>query len=371
METLRRYVFPIVWMLIFAVIALALAKMAFFPAGATVTEEDPLTPTADFDQYATVVPETGDITSTLSLDAVVQPDAGTPVLAKHSGEITKIWVKNGDTVAKGDRILQVRVPQEPAMPEAAPAGPVSGELGPDGEPDAAPAPAPAADPAPAVQYLYLNLTAPEAGKITGLTLAEWQTTSAGEPVANLSPGTYSIVADLTPEQQLDLLDTEIKATADLPTAKDPVPCAAPTITEDTELEEPEQPQGVPGVVFEGPGMEMPQEQGSGISAAQLRCPVPEGTKIVPGLSVKVSVDLGSASGVMTVPTTAVEGNGTDGTVYVFDEATGEPTPVPVTLGLRGDGVVEIVDGLEEGQEILQFVPGVDNPDSGIYGGGMW
>lgn len=362
METIRRYVFPIIWMLILAVIALALAKMAFFPAGATVSGEDPLTPTAEFDQYATVLPETGDISSTMTLGALVQPDAGTPVLAKHAGEITKIWVKNGDQVEEGDRILQVRVPQEPAA-----IAPAAEEVGPDGQL----LPAAPQDPSPAIEYLYINITAPEAGKITGLTLAEWQSTTVGEAVATLSPGTYSIVADLQPEQQLELLDLEIKATADLPTAKDPVPCAAPTITEDTELEEPEQPQGVPGVVFEGPGMEMPQEQGSGISAAQLRCPVPEGTKIVPGLSVKVTVDLGSANGVMTVPTTAVEGSGSEGTVYVMDEATGEPTPVPVTLGLRGEGVVQIVDGLEEGQEILQFVPGVDNPDSGMYGGGMW
>lgn len=366
MESVRRYVFPIVWMLIFAVIALALAKLAFFPANAVAGEGDELYPTAEFDQYATVVPESGDITSTMALDAIVQPDAGTPVLAKASGEITKIWVKNGDTVAKGDRILQVRVPQEPAMPEAPAIGSDTGELGPDGEPITAPAPA--ADPSPAVEYLYLNLTAPEAGKITGLTLAEWQTTSAGEPVATLSPGTYSIVADLTPEQQLDLLDTEIKATADLPTAKDAVPCAAPSITEDEKVEEPTAPQQPDGVGFDMPGME---PGGSGISAAQLRCPVPEGTKIVPGLSVKVTVDLGSASGVMTVPTTAVEGNGTDGTVYVFDEATGEPTPVPVTLGLRGEGVVQIVEGLQEGQEILQFVPGVDNPEGAMFGGGMW
>ena len=362
METLRRYVFPIVWMMIFAVIALALAKMAFFPTGATVTEEDPLTPTADFDQYATAVPETGDITSTLSLDAVVQPDAGTPVLAKHSGEITKIWVKNGDMVAKGDRILQVRVPQDPVAVESASGDPAA--PGPDGEP----LPAPAPDPAPAQEYLYLNITAPEAGRIAGLTLAEWQSTTAGQTVATLSPGTYSIVAGLSPEEQLQLLDLDIEATAELPTAAEPVPCTAPTITEDEKVEEPTAPQQPEDAGFDMPGIE---PGGSGISAAQLRCPVPEGIKIVPGLSVKVSVDLGSASGVMTVPTTAVEGNGTDGTVYVMDEATGEPTPVPVTLGLRGEGVVEIVEGLEEGQEILQFVPGVDNPEGAMVGGEMW
>ncbi|QNN82663.1 hypothetical protein H3H54_01440 [Brachybacterium sp. Z12] len=41
------------------------------------------------------------------------------------------------------------------------------------------------------------------------------------------PGTYSIVADLTPEQQLSLLDVELDATAKLPTTQDPVTCTSP------------------------------------------------------------------------------------------------------------------------------------------------
>jgi multidrug efflux pump subunit AcrA (membrane-fusion protein) len=47
---------------------------------------------------------------------------------------------------------------------------------------------------------------------------------------------------------------------------------------------------------------------------------------------------------------------------VLDEGTGEPAPVEVELGLRQDGRVEITGGLEEGQEILEFVPGVDAPN---------
>ena len=85
-------------------------------------------------------------------------------------------------------------------------------------------------------------------------------------------------------------------------------------------------------------------------------------KVVPGLEVAVSVALGSRSDVLTVPTTAVEGEASTGTVYVLDEETGEPAPAEVELGLRQDGRVEITDGLEEGQEILEFVPGVDAPN---------
>lgn len=389
MDALRRYVFPLLWLLIFAVIALALAKLAFFPSGATAAEEDTTTPSAEFDQFALVGAEAGDIASELALEAVVQPDPGTELLATETGEITKVWVADGDEVREGDRILQVRIPEEPefsAAPEvkrgAAPdtAEPGAAALGAEGEdpapeapvaPAPAPAPAPGPGPAPEQEYRYVDLRATADGTIRDLAVIEWQSLSVGERVATLSPGTYSIVAELAPEQQLSLLDVDIAATAQLPSAADPITCRAPDITEDTELDEDagsgaQPPSAEEAWVGEPHGM----EETGGVSAAQLRCPVPESARVVPGLSVQVTVALGSATDVLTVPTTAVEGEGEVGTVYALEESTGEPAPLEVTLGLRGDGVVEIVDGLEEGQQILQFVPGVDDPEAGM-GGEVW
>lgn len=370
MDALRRYVFPLIWMLILAVIALSLARMAFFPADASGADEDPTTPSAEFDQYAVVPVQTSDIASTMVLPAVVQPDPGTELKATDEGEINKIWAREGDTVEKGQRILQVRVPEEPApaalMPETPADGTTEGETGEDQSGEGA-APEPVEQPAPEPQeteqqYRYLTLYANAPGKITGLTLAEWESVATGDVVATISPGTYSIVAELTPEQQLSLLDVDINASAILPTSADPVRCKAPGITEDAEVEKPEDPQIDP---MSG------EPASSSTSAAQLECAVPAGTKIVPGLSVEVTVDLGSAHDVLTVPTTAAEGTGETGTVYTIDEATGEPTPVEVTFGKRGDGIVEVTEGLEEGQEILQFVPGVDNPEADMGGGEMW
>ncbi|MGO1926258.1 efflux RND transporter periplasmic adaptor subunit [Brachybacterium tyrofermentans] len=371
MDALRRYVFPLIWMLILAVIALSLARMAFFPADASGAAEDPDVPAAEFDQYAVVPVETSDIASELTLPATVQPDEGTELKATDEGEINKIWAREGDTVEKGQRILQVRVPEEPAPvdipPEMPAEGTTDGATAGDGTDEGGAGAEPVEQPAPQPeeteqQYRYLTLYANAPGKITGLTLAEWESVATGDVVATISPGTYSIVAELTPEQQLSLLDVDIDASAILPTATDPVHCKAPGITEDAEVAKPEAPQIDP---MTG------EETTSSVSAAQLECAVPAGTKIVPGLSVEVTVKLGSATGVLTVPTTAAEGTGETGTVYMLDEGTGEPTPVEVTLGLRGDGVVEITEGLEEGQEILQFVPGVDNPDDGMGGGEMW
>lgn len=402
MAAVRRYVFPLIWMLIFAIIAIALARLAFFPGDAQAGDgEDPAVPAVEFDQYATVPVETGDIASALALPGVVESDPGTDLKATEEGKINKIWSREGDTVEKGQRILQVRIPQdpEPVLPgtrsggedtidegtgtdgtgddgtgnegtsdESAQAGGKAGgadEATPGTAGDTIEQPSPQA----ATEYTYVDLVASASGKLTGLAVEEWQSLAVGDVVASISPGTYSIVADLTPEQQLSLLDTTIKATATLPTSPDPVTCDAPDITEQSGSSDDDAAKDTEPQIDPMTG----EETSSGTSVAQLECPVPEGTRIVPGLSVEVAVDLGTAEGVLVVPTTAVEGEGEAGTAYALDEETGEPLPAEVSLGKRGDGVVEITKGLEEGQEILQFVPGVDNPEDemGMDGMGGW
>jgi multidrug efflux pump subunit AcrA (membrane-fusion protein) len=364
METIRRFVFPIIWMVIFAVIAIALGKMAFFSddSNAADPDDDGIGPVVDYDQYATVPAEKGDIASTLELSATVVPDPSTPLLATHAGEVNWVWVKNGDTVDKGDEILQVRVPveEQETATETGTAGGTDDDT--DGTVAAPTTP-------PEQKYHYYTLRATSAGTVKEFNTLVGQELGIGDTVLQLSPGTYSISAELTPEQQLDLLDKDIEATAALPTSEDPIRCTKPSIEEDEagdgsgDNDDPEQqPQIDPQT-----GEEITPET----SAASLTCAVPKKTAIVPGLSVTITVDLGSAEGVLTVPTTAVEGSLAQGTVYQLDEETGEPVPVGVELGLRGPDTVEIKSGLEEGDEVLQFVPGVENPDGGMGGEEMF
>lgn len=349
MEAVRRYVFPVIWMVILAVIAAALAKMAFF-SSAPADGDPGASPAAEVDPYATVAVSRGDIASSIDLSATVTPDDGTPLAARDAGEISTLWVRNGDHVVEGDKILQVRVPrEEDPAPVAVAADPTGGD------------PAAVATAAPAeVRYRYLTLKAGSDGTIRDLAVLKGQTLAIGDPVATISPGTYAIVADLTPEQQLRLLDQQITATATLPDSADPVPCQAPEIEEDDPAKDDGTSQSQPVMDPSTGEMSTTQE-----AQAALRCPVPDGTRIVPGLSVTVTVDLGTASGVLTVPITAVEGDGTAGTVYVMDEGTGEPVAQKVTLGKRSEDTVEITEGVEEGTQVLQYVPGVDSEDTGM------
>ncbi|WP_040158540.1 efflux RND transporter periplasmic adaptor subunit [Mobilicoccus massiliensis] len=355
METVRRYVFPIIWMVILAVIAASLAKIAFFPSGAQAAGGDETAPTASLAADETVPVTKADISSSLDLNGTVQPDPGTTVAATTTGEINKIWVKNGDTVNKGTWLLQVKVPKdvEPVAPPAAPSGV-------PGAPAAPAAPVAPAAPAPAQQFTYHTLISTGSGTVRDLKAAVGRQLNAGDTVATLSPGTYAVVADLTPEQQLDLLDRKVEATATLPTTAAPVKCDSTRIEEDEAGEDSENAQ--PAAPQIDPMTGMPAETST--SVASLRCAVPPKAKVVPGLAVKVKVALGSAKGVLTVPTTAVEGSLSKGAVYLVDENGGEPARHEVGLGLRGEDVVEIKSGLKENQQVLRFVPGVDNPDAG-------
>lgn len=350
MEAVRRYVFPVIWMVIIGLMALALVKIAFFSGDPTASAEDGATPQVAVDQYATVPVSRGDIASTLELTASVEADEGTALKAKDAGEITEVSVSNGDRVEEGTTILKLRVPQEAAAaPAIDPADPNAAAAAP-------------AEP----RYRHLTLKSTTAGVVRDLDALEGQTLAIGDTVATISPGTYAIVAPLTPEQQLQLLEQDLHASAVIPGTEGPVACEAPKVEENApDASGAGAGASDPAAAMEGDpmaGADTSAASGGASSAASLRCPVLAGTKIVPGLGVDVTVDLGTATGVLTVPTTAVKGEAGAGTVYVLDDATGEPTEIPVTLGKKGEDAVEITGGLEEGQEVLQYVPGVDAKD---------
>lgn len=81
---------------------------------------------------------------------------------------------------------------------------------------------------------------------------------------------------------------------------------------------------------------------------------------------------GEAKDVLTIPVSAVEGRFESGVVYTPAPDRGEPIKVPVKLGITDGKRIQVIEGLNESQEILEFVPGkkVDNqiPEGGFLGG---
>ncbi|MEX0426386.1 HlyD family efflux transporter periplasmic adaptor subunit [Nocardioides sp. DS6] len=71
-----------------------------------------------------------------------------------------------------------------------------------------------------------------------------------------------------------------------------------------------------------------------------------GLDLLTGTTASVDVVVGSADGVLTVPTSAVS----DGTVTVLDD--GEPQRVRVTTGVVGRSRTEVTDGLKAGEQVV-------------------
>jgi macrolide-specific efflux system membrane fusion protein len=74
-------------------------------------------------------------------------------------------------------------------------------------------------------------------------------------------------------------------------------------------------------------------------------------RVKPGMTSSVTVIIDQRDNVLVVPTNAVTGRGTTGTVTVVDAA-GKQTITPVQIGLRGDSGVEITSGVTAGEKLF-------------------
>ena len=96
------------------------------------------------------------------------------------------------------------------------------------------------------------------------------------------------------------------------------------------------------------------QQSTGIQA---RCAIPADQKVFPGLGLKMDIVAGSATDVLTLPVSAVEGRFQSGFVYIpATDGAGKPEKKPVTLGLTDGEIVEIKEGLTESDSVLEFIP---------------
>lgn len=71
-----------------------------------------------------------------------------------------------------------------------------------------------------------------------------------------------------------------------------------------------------------------------------------------GMTAQVSIQLGQAKDVLTVPYSAVKNLASDPYVQVYDPATGVVRDQPVKVGLTDKVIVEIREGLTEGQKVV-------------------
>lgn len=320
MSIARKWVFPILRIVVFAVIAAALVKLAFF---ADPVQEDGEVPTGQIVEPQVAVTR-GTIQNDVQLSGTVSADPATAVKATFGGTVREVLISQGASVASDTPIAVVRAEL----------------VNSNGTP----------------YTKTQTLVAGSSGILSSFTLLVGQAIAIGDTIGQVAPQTFSVTATISPEQLYRLTQQPTEAQVAVQGGPAPFTCTGLTVI--TPL------PGSGGGDGGGTG-------GDGGSTTTVRCAVPADVRVFSGLVAELTIAGGIAEDVLTVPLTAVMGAADTGIVYVIG-ADGEQEERPVTLGLN-DGVnVEVVDGLEEGELILQFVPGASagDPNDPLGGGGV-
>jgi multidrug efflux pump subunit AcrA (membrane-fusion protein) len=336
MSTVRTIVFPALRLVVWAVIAVSLAVLAFgggagssgngAPAGGpdqpTVTLTEPTVPVAR-----------GTVVNTVTVDGVVAADPAVPVKATAAGTVRRLLVAQGATVTQGQALIEIRseTPRPPVTGTDAEGNPTVTERDP--------------------VVKLTTVPAPVAGRLTALGVLVDQIVAVGDVAGSISPGTLSVTATLTQAQQFRLLTPPGSAEVDVQGGPAPFTCTGLTLGAASASTDPgANPGGDPAVDQGGP----PTTGGT-----TARCQVPPGTTVFAGMTASVAIAAGEATDVLVVPVTAVQGAVANGTVWVVADA-GEPEERAVTLGLTDGEQIEVREGLTEGESVLQFVPVADD-----------
>jgi hypothetical protein len=395
MKVFRRVILPAAWLAVFAVIAVALVKIAFVDG--MEPEAAVAGPAA---QVATPVIQASRATlaNKVEIKATVQSDAAIGVRNSAAGEVTYIFLKPGANVALGDRLYQVRSEVQPEVSVAV--GPAA-ENGLQDNSLAKQAPPAAVQPV----YTYTDVVAPASGELKSLDVLLNQQVSVGETAGSVDPGTFTVSGTVDAAQQYRLLAKP--GSAQVALVGGPAPFTCPSVVLGSTADPAAgaslgsgATSGVSGGVARtvpyaqaGPGTAGGAPEQGGTPTGTLSCAVPSSVEVFAGLGATMTVTAGEAVNVVSVPLTAVEGSVKEGIVWLAGTgpATGpdggaggaagpaapgapgapaggpaggpvggpvaEPEQRKVQLGLNDGSRVEVVSGLAEGEAILEFIPG--------------
>lgn len=193
---------------------------------------------------------------------------------------------------------------------------------------------------PTPTYTYTDITAPASGTLH-LSALLGQRFDIGDQLGTIAPSTYSAVATLNADQLYRIQETPSEATVTITNGPAPFTCSGLKIV-------------TPDTTQKNTNQQGENQQSTGIQA---RCAIPADQKVFPGLGLKMDIVAGSATDVLTLPISAVEGRFQSGFVYIpATDGAGKPEKKPVTLGLTDGEIVEIKEGLTESDSVLEFIP---------------
>ncbi len=325
----RKWVFPIIRILIFCAISVALVKIAFF--GGVAQPQSAAHPTGAITEPQVQV-EYGNVNNTVHVDGTVAADAAVPVKATATGNVVKLLAAAGAQVSSGTPILTIKS-DTPGSQHA------DGTVGPD-------------------IIRTITVTATATGTLSALPVIAGQGVSVGDAVAQIAPPSFSVSGTLTPAELYRLLNQPTEATVTITGGPAPFTCTGLKIAATL--------SGADGGTGSGSGSD---SSGSGSSAGtSVSCAVPSTVRVFNGLQAKLAIPGGSVKHVLVAPVTAVEGIADVGDVYLVS-ASGKTVKTTVKLGLNDGKQVQILSGLKVGDSIREFVPGakVDTSQGGCNG----
>ena len=293
----RRWIFPILLVLVLGAAALALVKIAFFPDTAPTAALQPSAQIAD----PVVAVERAEVANALSLPGTIARDAAYPLRSEIDGTVTAVHVGEGQAVAAGQKLFTIKQ----------------------------------ADPVKNIDVL-----APEAGDITELAVVKGQPASIGAELAKLTPARYHVRATVEPVQLYRLQGAPTEGSVTIQGGPAPFTCT-------------------------GLKVEVAED-----GTTSVTCAVPADQVVFAGLQAQLDIDLGTVTDVLVVPTTAVKGGAGSGVVWI-DGGDGELEERTIALGVSDGTIVEVTSGVEEGEQVRQYVPGVAAADEPVcYDDGM-
>jgi multidrug efflux pump subunit AcrA (membrane-fusion protein) len=331
MSVVRTVVFPALRLVIWAVIALALVVLAFRGGGTSGSDPGgPDAPTLELSSPPVPVAR-GSVANTVSVQGTVVADPAVPLKATAAGTVRRLLVAAGAQVTAGQGLFEIRVEQQ--------RDPVAG-TDPEGNPTMTPQ-------RPLVRTV--TVPAPAAGKLATLDVLVDQVVAVGDKVGTISPGTLSVTASLTQADQFRLLAPPATAEVTVQGGPAPFTCTGLTLGA-APADSTGDPADGGGVVGGG---------GPVTGGTTARCAVPSGVAVFAGMGATVAVSAGTADDVLVVPITAVQGSVQTGNVWVVGPDGAEEERA-VTLGLTDGQMIEVREGLAEGDQVLQFVPVPDD-----------
>ncbi len=285
----RRWIFPILMVIVCGAIAASLVKIAFFPDASA----EALAPEAQIADPVVAVERTS-IVDELDLEGTIARDESFPVRSTIDGTVTKVHGKEGQTVTKGQVLFSIKQ-----------AWPVK----------------------------TVEVKAPEAGELAVIAVVKGQPASIGGELATFSPERYHVLSTVDPVQLYRLIDAPSDAEVAIQGGPAPFTCTGLDVQ----------------VAEDG--------------TTSVRCAVPRDQTVFAGLRAEVGIRVGSVDDALVVPATAVKGGSGSGVVWV--DAGGAAEERKVELGISDGARVQVTSGLDEGDLIRQFVPGIAAPNEPV------